>query len=148
MAPARAGLEDAAAPTSARGRMPMTFSAVPAALRAGKAVTPAGAALSLEDVRTIAATEARRLREGASLPAHERRDQLDDLLSRLSVLVTGLTADEYSSLRELVTLLGGDGSVDEKWAAALRVLTEFGGAGGETASAPPEQPSRKAFWKR
>ncbi len=154
MAPARA--EGASAPlrdespvTSSRARMPMTFSAVPAALRAGKAVTPAGAALSLEDVRTIAATEARRLREGTALPVHERRDQLDDLLSRLAVLVTGLTEDEYAPLRELVTLLGGDGSVDEKWAAALRVLTAFGDGDGDGDGEPtPERPSRKAFWKR
>jgi Ca-activated chloride channel family protein len=121
-------------------------------MRAGKAMAPGGAAPTLEQVREIAAVEAGRLRDAAGLPGYERRDLLDDLASRLGVLLGSLPDDEFGPLRDLVTLLTGDGTVDQKWAAALAALTAFGGgseSGGSTPSGSGGGPSaRKAFWKR
>lgn len=174
-APARA---EAGGPgRAARSGRAMTFAAVPSAMRAGKAMAPGGAAPTLEQVREIATVEAGRLRDAAGLPAYERRDLLDDLASRLEVLLGSVPGDEFSPLRDLVTLLNGDTALDEKWAAALTALTAFGGgnaSGAETtASSGPagagtaggsagaagggvggprgdavDRPSRKAFWKR
>ncbi|GIF07963.1 VIT domain-containing protein [Actinoplanes siamensis] len=95
----------------------------------------------LADVRELATVEAGRLRDAADRPGYERRDLLEDLASRLTVLLTTLTGDEFAPLRELVTLLGGDASLDEKWSAALRVLTGFG-------AAEVPRPAAKPFWKR
>jgi Ca-activated chloride channel family protein len=99
-------------------------------------------------MREIAAVEAGRLREAAGLAAYERRDLLDDLASRLTVLLGSTPGDEFAPLRDLITALTGDGTLDEKWAAALATLTAFG----EGAATPPgktaDGPSRKAFWKR
>ena len=130
-------------------------------------VVASGGVSSLADLRAIAATEAQRLRDAAAMPAYERRDLLDDLASRLSVLLGSVPGDEFAPLRELIVTLGGEKSLDEKWATALATLTAFGGgaaptggtAGGTTGGtaggtsggtkAPaPEQPSRKHFWKR
>ncbi|HEX5205401.1 MAG TPA: VIT domain-containing protein [Actinoplanes sp.] len=137
----------------ARARGPMTFAAVTGSMRAGKAMAPGGAAPTLEQVREIAAVEAGRLRDAAGLPGYERRDLLDDLASRLGVLLGSLPDDEFGPLRELVTLLTGDGTVDQKWAAALAALTAFGG-GSESGGSTPSgsggggPSARKAFWKR
>jgi Ca-activated chloride channel family protein len=148
----------------ARYRAARTFAAVPGVLRAGKAVAPGGAAPSLDQVREIAAIEAGRLREATGLAAYERRDVLDDLASRLTVLLGSLPGDEFAALRDLLTVLGGDGPLDQKWAAALKALTAFGGTGsgssgtggtggtggtsGTSGAAGTGGPSRKAFWKR
>ncbi|MCU7728674.1 VIT domain-containing protein [Actinoplanes sp. KI2] len=106
---------------------PMPFAAVTGAMRAGKAMVPGGAVPTLDQVREIAAIEAMRLRDAAGLPGYERRDLLDDLTSRLTVLLGSLPGDEFAPLRKLIAKLGGDGSLDEKWAAALATLTAFGG---------------------
>ncbi|BCY07853.1 VIT domain-containing protein [Actinoplanes sp. L3-i22] len=99
------------------------------------------AGVSLDDVRALATVEAERLREAAGRPDYERRDLLEDLASRLTVLLTPLTGDEVEPLHGLVTLLGGDAPLDEKWSAALQVLTAFG-----TATSPKAE--TKPFWKR
>ena len=143
------------------GAMSLSFAAMPQAMRSGRAAAgaAAGGAPSLDDLRTIAATEAGRLREAGTLPAHERRDLLDDLASRLAVLVGALTEKEFAPLRDLITVLTGDEPVEEKWSVALKVLTAFGGkaargAGGGSGAAAsatearPPQHDRKAFWKR
>jgi Ca-activated chloride channel family protein len=98
------------------------------------------AGIPLDDVRALATVEAGRLRDATDWAGYERRDLLDDLASRLTVLLTPLTGDEFGPLRDLVTLLTGDASLDEKWSTALRVLTEFGSA--------PDKPAAKPFWKR
>ena len=149
-APARAQAADAAP------RMPMGFAAMPAALRAGKMMSASGAALSLDDGRALAATEAQRLRDAAGSPVWERRDLLDDLASRLHMLVGSLSDPAFQPLRELVTVLQGDTSVDERWAAALDALTRFAGNALKaddptppaTAATRQPPPARKAFWKR
>ncbi|GID64948.1 hypothetical protein Acy02nite_28290 [Actinoplanes cyaneus] len=99
------------------------------------------AGVSLDDVRALATVEAGRLRDAADRPGYERRDLLEDLASRLTVLLTPLTGAEFAPLHDLAALLGGDAPLDEKWSTALRVLTDFG------AGAQPK-PARKAFWKR
>jgi Ca-activated chloride channel family protein len=114
-------------------------------MRAGKAFAPGGAAPSLDDVRAIAAIEAGRLAAAAGLPAFERRDLLDDLASRLAVLIGALSAKEFAPLHDLVAVLNGDGTVDEKWTAAVTTLTTFGG---DASSQPESPPSPRAFWKR
>jgi Ca-activated chloride channel homolog len=129
----------ARAESLASRRVPKTFASVPAAMRTGMSVTPAGTPPTVAEVRALVAIEARRLSEAAALPLWERRDLLDDLASRLTVLLAALPGKDFASLHELVAVLDGAGSLDEKWAAAVRVLTQFGG---ETSS------PRKAFWKR
>lgn len=161
-APARADLAGGRA--AARGRTPrLGFAAAPASMRATKMRAPGSGAPSLEEVRALAAVEARRLREAESLPAYERRDLLDDLSSRLAVLVGTLTGPDFEPLRDLVATLAGNDSVESKWSAAVRVLTDFAGEAGESSAAegvsgevgqppaptpPPTMPDRKAFWKR
>jgi Ca-activated chloride channel homolog len=160
-----------AAPTAgagiARSRVAKTFAAVPGVLRSGKAVVPGGAAPTIDQVREIAVLEAGRLREAAGLPVRERRDALDDLASRLTVLLGSLPGDEFRPLRNLLAVLEGEQTLDEKWAAAVAALTTFGGnagrpggagdAGGDAGAGdggrahPGERalrPDRKAFWKR
>ncbi|WP_436519999.1 VIT domain-containing protein [Actinoplanes sp. HUAS TT8] len=100
--------------------------------------------VALDDVRALATVEAGRLRDAADRPDYERRDLLEDLASRLTVLLTPLTGDEFAALHDLVTLLAGEAALDEKWAAALQVLTDFGAA---TTTTPPK-PASRAFWKR
>ncbi|MFF5290500.1 VIT domain-containing protein [Paractinoplanes globisporus] len=129
-----------------RAGVPRTFAAVTGAMRVGKAM-PGGAAPTLDQVREIAAVEAGRLREAAGLAAYERRDLLDDLASRLTVLLGSTPGDEFAPLRDLITALTGDGTLDEKWAAAVAALTAFG-EGAATPGKTAEGPSRKAFWKR
>lgn len=89
------------------------------------------------DISEVLAVEARRLAEAQDRPAYERRDLLDDLASRLAVLLDGQSDAAYEPVRALVTTLNGDATVDEKWAAAREVLSAFGG-----------KPEHKPFWKR
>ncbi|WP_250002535.1 VIT domain-containing protein [Actinoplanes sp. M2I2] len=126
------------------------------ATRAGKAVAGSGAP-SLDEVRTLAATEAQRLRDAATtLPEWERRELLDDLASRLDVLIGSSTDPEVTPLKELVDKLRSDTPVAEKWTTALQVLSDFAGpppaaphtAGDQPAPAADGAPQRKAFWKR
>jgi Ca-activated chloride channel homolog len=143
-------------------------------MRASKMTEYGSAAPSLEEVRALAAIEMHRLHDTAGAASYERRELLEDLASRLSVLVTGLTELEFAPLRKLVAVLEGDGSLDEKWAAAVETLTTFVGGvdtspvapGGQrntggSASPRPEnsnedgphgddggEPARKPFWKR
>ena len=142
-APARAEAGGAA-----RSRGPQTFAAVSAVMRGGIATGPGGGAPTIDQLREIAAVEARRLREAAERPAYERRDLLDDLASRLEVLLGPASGAEFAPLRDLVTLLKGDGTLDDKWTAALTALTAFGGDTPAAETKAPDEPSRKAFWKR
>ena len=127
---------------------PKTFAAIPASISASgrnrRAVAPTSSGLSLDDMRQLAALEARRLREAAGRPAYERRDMLADLASRLGVLLDGLTDPVYAPLHALVVhLTAGDGELDARWAHTREVLEAFGAFGGEQ-----KEPARKAFWKR
>ncbi|WP_250037449.1 VIT domain-containing protein [Paractinoplanes maris] len=132
--------------------------------RAGKAVAASGAP-SLDEVRALAVIEAQRLRDATAQPEWEQRDLLDDLASRLDVLVGAITDPEFAPLQDLVAKLRSDTSTAEKWALALKVLTDFGGnasspsgpgsagdrpADPGSAGDPPSDHSseRKAFWKR
>ncbi len=152
---------------SGRARRPHAsrgFAAAPAMMRASKAVAFGSAAPSVDQVRDIAATEVQRLHDAAGATAYERRELLEDLASRLSVLVTGLTEPEFTPLHDLVTLLEADGPWEAKWTAALEALTAFAGnatghgsdTGNDEAEADDgiEQPGggsaagRKPFWKR
>ncbi len=94
----------------------------------------------LTDLRELAHVEADRLRESSGLPALDRRDLLDDLASRLDVLIASVSGVELDPVRELIVLLRGDTPLDEKWSAALRVLGEFSSGSGGKSSTP--------FWKR
>lgn len=155
----------ARADATARGRTVRPMGSVGGAmLRASKAIGLDTPALSLEEMRALAATEAARLREAVDQPRHERRDLLDDLVSRLRVLI-GQTSDEaFAPLRDLISRLEAlDTPLTDRWQAALDTLTSFAGAatrgepiptdradaatdGPASASAP--QATRKEFWKR
>jgi Ca-activated chloride channel homolog len=121
---------------SARARTPGFAAGGPSLMRAAKMGAPSGGQLSLEDVRALAATEAQRLRDAAGQPAYERRDLLDDLASRLTVLVGAQTDPAFAPLHELLTALDGDAALDEKWATALKILTDFGGNGPTDSNGP------------
>ncbi|MEU4561186.1 VIT domain-containing protein [Actinoplanes sp. NPDC023936] len=103
----------------------------PTAARARRTgVSPiANAEMSVAELRDLVVVEADRLREAATLPAADRRDLLDDLASRLDVLLASVTGSEADVLRKLVALLRGAAPLDEKWATAARVLTDFATAG-------------------
>jgi Ca-activated chloride channel family protein len=82
-------------------------------------------------VAQIVGVEARRLRASVDLPAHERRELLADLASRLDALVThlvvvGLAVSTYASLRRLVVAIEHGGDLNGLWAEALRVLDGYG----------------------
>jgi Ca-activated chloride channel family protein len=146
-APAQAGLLRGSA------RAAKTFAAVPSMLAGSRGAAGAtSTGLSVEDIRQIAALEARRLRDGRNQPAYERRDMLADLASRLHVLLEGLTDTAYAPLVALVAFLSKDGELDARWAEATRVLEAFAGAkAGRRSGAdktPTRGPERKAFWKR
>ncbi|MFF5076864.1 VIT domain-containing protein [Actinoplanes sp. NPDC000266] len=110
----------------------------------------AGSAPSLDEMRALVATEAQRLRDAASLPVWEKRDLLDDLASRLDVLIGSAVDEVFRPLIDLVARLRGDTAIDEKWQAALESLTAFAGPGASTPppADPGPAPTRKAFWKR
>jgi Ca-activated chloride channel family protein len=151
------------------GRSARTFAAAPAMIPAGQSVAYGSGDLTLDDVRTLAATEARRLHEAEGAEPYERRELLEDLASRLAVLLSALTAPQFTPLHDLVTLLTGDAPLDTKWAAAVSTLTAFTGADPATAATGAGSPStagsadhdatsgghnaagteaRKPFWKR
>jgi Ca-activated chloride channel family protein len=133
------------APIRAQAASPKTFAAVPSAvqrMRAGRSATPAGAAPSIGDIRTLAAVEARRLAEAENRLGYERREFLDDLVARLKVLLEGLTGPEYDPLRELLAYLAGGGDLAARWTRAREVLAAFGGDAGRDSG------GRTAFWKR
>jgi Ca-activated chloride channel family protein len=91
--------------------------------------SPVSGSSSLDDVRALAATEAQRLDEAEDLPVYERRDRLEDLASRLRVLLSGLTGQKFGLLRDLLAMLDSEASVDHKWAAAFTTLTAFANGG-------------------
>jgi Ca-activated chloride channel family protein len=98
------------------------------------------------EFRDLVAVEASRLRDAAALPTADRRDLLDDLASRLAVLLETLPRTQFISIRELVDLLRGDTTVEEKWSAALRVLEGVtsttvlsSGATGDTGAPAPAE---------
>ncbi|MBX6357244.1 MAG: VWA domain-containing protein [Micromonosporaceae bacterium] len=97
-----------------------------------------------DDVRDLAALELSRLRSASAAGAHQRRQLLDDLATRLSALVGELARPEVAELLEAIR--SGRGDVDELWARALRVLEKLAGpaAAGERGAQPPRTP----FWKR
>ncbi|BCJ46634.1 hypothetical protein GCM10010168_38430 [Actinoplanes ianthinogenes] len=126
---------------AAGGPMPAAPAAAPRGF--GRSRRPGGTLggeTSIAEVRELVAVEAGRLRDAADRPGYERRDLLEDLASRLTVLLTPLSGEEFAPLHELVALLTGEASLDEKWSAAVRVLTDFGAA--------PAKPAAKPFWKR
>jgi Ca-activated chloride channel family protein len=94
--------------------------------------------MSVDELRELAAVEVARLREAEGLSALDRRDLLDDLASRLTVLLEPVTDAALDPVRDLVALLQGDGPLDDRWAAAIRVLEEF-------ATGKPEP--KRSFWK-
>jgi Ca-activated chloride channel family protein len=120
-------------------RQAKTFAAVPGMLAGAGRGRPTSSGLSVQDIRQIAAVEARRLREGKDLPTYERRDLLADLASRLAVLIEGQTDAAYEPLRSLVEVLTGDTDLDTRWASAITALEAFGGGA---------EADRKPFWKR
>ena len=124
-----------------------TFAAGPSMLgRSGRpGGIPSSSGLSIEDIRSLAALEASRLRDSHDRPARERRELLADLASRLRVLLSGLSGPEYASLHALVETLTSGDDLDMRWAEATRVLAEFAG----DARAPQwQRHTRRAFWKR
>jgi Ca-activated chloride channel family protein len=158
----------ARADATPRARMTRPLGSVGGAiLRASKAIGIDAPAVSLEVMRVLAATEAQRLREAVDQPRHERRDLLDDLASRLRVLI-GQTPDQaFAPLHELITHLEArDMPLADKWKTALEALTAFAGDGttetngsaatrgasGDVADGPRSSTAptaaRKDFWKR
>jgi Ca-activated chloride channel family protein len=141
--PARPGYApDSAAPA---GPMPRGFAgmvrrsraaATPARGKARRSVSADG--LSMDELRELAAVEVTRLHEAAGQPSLDRRDLLDDLVSRLTVLLEPVTDAELDPVRDLIALLRGDAPLEDRWAAAIRVLEEF--AAGKAATKRP-------FWK-
>ncbi|MBB2943622.1 Ca-activated chloride channel family protein [Actinoplanes lutulentus] len=117
------------------GAAPRGFLA-PAAARSRRtgALPIADVETTIAEIRELAAVEADRLRDGAGLPAADRRDQLDDLASRLEVLISSVVSSEVEELRKLITLLRGDTPLDEKWPAALHILGDFSTATSSTAT--------------
>lgn len=134
-----------------------TFAAPRARTMLSKVAGSAGAPPSVDEMRVLAATEAQRLRDAAGLPVWERRELLDDLASRLDVLIGSATDEAFRPLIDLLARLRADTPVDERWEGALQTLTAFAGPatppgpGAEPtppAAGPGQVPTRKAFWKR
>ncbi|GAA4936785.1 VIT domain-containing protein [Actinoplanes utahensis] len=96
--------------------------------------------LTLDELRELAAVEVARLHEAAQQPALDRRDLLDDMASRLSVLLEPVTDAELDPLRDLITSLRGDGDLETRWSTAIRVLEKF-------ATGKPEKEKKRLFWK-
>jgi Ca-activated chloride channel family protein len=146
-APVAAPMPQRFAPTRAQAAdLPAGFAAVPPAMRrAGRAHVRPKAGPTVQDLRDLARLEADRLAEGRDRPAYERRDMLADLVSRLEVLLGGVTDPAYAPLRELLAFLTGDAGLDRRWDEARRVLTDFAGG---TSGPDPAPRDRRAFWKR
>ncbi|WP_433795712.1 VIT domain-containing protein [Actinoplanes sp. CA-252034] len=94
--------------------------------------------LTVDELRELAAVEVARLHEAAGQPSLDRRDLLDDLVSRLTVLLEPVADPALDPVRELLALLRGDGPLEDRWEAAVRVLEEF--ATGKTTT-------KRSFWK-
>ncbi|MBN1174762.1 MAG: VWA domain-containing protein, partial [Micromonosporaceae bacterium] len=107
------------------------------------------------DLRTLAATEANRLRLAQGEPWYLRRDILADLGTRLAAIARG-DGPGHAALRQLADLLSmdrldveglGEAAIDRLWLEALRVLDELSAEpGGHRGSG--RGPSRRPFWKR
>ncbi len=112
---------------------PMGFAATTAVTRATNSFAPSQKVLaaatrrelSLTDLRTLAATEARRLIAAAQLSTARRREHLEDLSSRLHVLVDSSLDPALAPLREVIAVLDGSATLADKWAHALAALTAF-----------------------
>ncbi|MFD1373056.1 VIT domain-containing protein [Actinoplanes sichuanensis] len=122
------------APRGFTGMVRRSRAATPAQGRPGRS----GDGLSVDELRELAAVEVSRLREAAGQPSLDRRDLLDDLVSRLTVLLEPVADAAVDPVRELISLLRGDASLEERWAAAVRILEEF--ATGKAAT-------KRSFWK-
>ncbi|MEU4425370.1 VIT domain-containing protein [Actinoplanes sp. NPDC024001] len=154
----RAGFDDMAVPEFLQPDLDVHDEA-----GAGSLAPSAAESREVAEFRELIAVEAGRLRDAASLPAADRRDLLDDLATRLGVLLATLLATEFGPVRELVQVLRGDAPLDEKWARAMQVLTAAGngepprtGATGGEATSPGtgSEPTTGGktrevpFWKR
>ncbi|WP_430787481.1 VIT domain-containing protein [Actinoplanes sp. G11-F43] len=106
--------------------------------RRSRGSAPNGGGQVTDELRELAAVEVSRLREATNQPAMDRRDLLDDLASRLAVLLEPVTDSAADPVRELVGILRGDTGLDDRWATAIRVLEEF-------AAARPAK--KRPFWK-
>jgi len=107
---------------------------------------------ALADARAQAAEEARRLRTAEGAGEVERAELLDDLGTRLDVMVRhlaglGIDPTELSAVRDLAGELSADRyaplageELADLWARALAVLEAFAG--------PDRGAGRGAFWKR
>ncbi|MEU4160044.1 VIT domain-containing protein [Actinoplanes sp. NPDC026670] len=113
-------------------------SRVGAPVQAKSRQSGSGDGLSVDELRELAAVEVSRLHEAVGQPSLDRRDLLDDLVSRLTVLLEPVTDTALDPVRELITLLRGDTPLEERWATAIRVLEEF--AAGKAAA-------KRSFWK-
>jgi hypothetical protein len=98
----------------------------PGSTGAGQAPYDVAVPDQVTEFRALLAVEAGRLRDAAHLPPADRRDLLDDLVTRLAVLLETVPG-RFPQVRALVELLHGTASLEEKWAKALQVLTEDGG---------------------
>lgn len=99
---------------------------------------PATGGLSLDELRELAAVEVARLREATQQPALDRRDLLDDLASRLVVLLEPVADPDADPVRDLIGVLRGDSDLETRWSTAIRVLEQF-------ATGKPEK--KRLFWK-
>jgi Ca-activated chloride channel family protein len=143
--PAPVGMPAAFAPVRAamsRSAVPTPGAMAPIRAHRRRPQAEGAAARPVPDLGGILAVEAGRLRDHDGRPAFERRDLLADLATRLRVLLTGVTGDEYAPLHALLALLAGDADLETKWREARRVFDTF------TAAPSPAQPERRrSFWK-
>ncbi|MDT4989868.1 MAG: Ca-activated chloride channel, partial [Micromonosporaceae bacterium] len=113
-------------------------------------------------LREIVATEARRLRDAAGRPDHERRELLADLASRLAALIAhvsslGIRVDGVPAINLLVQRLRTGDDLEDIWTEALGVLDGFAAEiadapAAEIADAPGaarqhHRDPRPGFWK-
>ncbi|MCO1655634.1 VIT domain-containing protein [Pseudonocardia humida] len=126
---------------AARGATPL---AAPSPVPPAPPAAGPAAAGAVDGPAALAAREARRLRDLAGRPAHERREALDDLGSRLAAL-----ADD-GPLRDLAEALRPEAvrgrPLDELLADVLRVLDAV--AAGSAAGSAPRRDRRRSFWRR
>jgi Ca-activated chloride channel family protein len=106
-------------------------------------------------LREIVATEARRLRDAAGLPDHERRELLADLASRLAALIAhvsslGIRVDGVPAINLLVQRLRTGDDLEDIWTRALGVLDGFAAGIADARAAAPQhhRDPRPGFWKR
>jgi Ca-activated chloride channel family protein len=132
-APVLAAMSKSAVPPGAIG---------PVRTRQHRVAADGGHARPTPGLREIIALEARRLRDNEGRSAVERRDLLADLASRLTVLLGGVTGNEYASLRTLLAFLAGDADLETKWREARRVFDAF-----PAAPPSPQLERRRSFWR-